>query len=78
MSYWNGPAEIRIPDHLISVPALNDCDTYYKDGTKTQIYYSPDLSYEKYREKYGELRSDGYWYWKDKDLLHLKSRGFFY
>ena len=69
--YWIGPADVRIPQHITSVIALdgyNDCspssDGEFEETEQDSDDFTP-YTIAEYRNKFAVLNADGFWYWKE-------------
>jgi hypothetical protein len=61
--FWIGPYGIKIAGSIYSVMAVDDINTVDKDGSVTCLISFNRLSREQYLDKYGEIRDDGsFWY----------------
>jgi hypothetical protein len=61
-SFWLGPFNIRVPSSCDYVVAIDGYNRLYEDGSQTEAVSMGRLTQEQYRERYAELRDDGY-YW---------------
>lgn len=68
-NYWVGTYGIRVPLNINSIP-YSDGNTMYRNGRITEVYCMDvngnplNINKDDYLNKYGEKRSDGFWYWK--------------
>jgi hypothetical protein len=73
--YWIGPANIRVPWTVTSVPQLDEVNKinmhlnkngeYYLYATQIFVIGGKRLSQNEYRKQYARLGEDGLWYWKE-------------
>ena len=64
--YWIGPYDVRVPNDKPWVVADDGYNIMDKDGEMTGRFmmHAPLMNQTIYREKYAELKDDGYYYYK--------------
>jgi hypothetical protein len=66
--FWIGPHDIKVPDHVKSLPSSDGGNTHYKDGSETEMGVPAKyaLNKEQYMLKYGinkgSVLSPDWWY----------------
>lgn len=68
--YWNGPFGVRVPNNITYIIASDGYNTMYNDGIQTARLMSspPQMNEAIYRQKFAELRNDGYYYYKPTNI----------
>jgi hypothetical protein len=67
-NYWLGPYNIRVPNHICSITYSDGMNTLTKGGLLTTAHNSEPPTKEEYLAEYTELKEDGFYWYKDRNL----------
>ena len=71
-NYWQGPANIMVPNYIDEVPCLDNVNTMIKSGSCTELGgpFPNPYTVKSYRQKFAEYK-DGQWIWKTTEIYDV-------
>lgn len=64
--YWFGPYNVLVPNSVPEVPAADGVNSYYKDGSQTEVHVFRPLPSTEWLAKYSYVQND-LMYYKEKN-----------
>ena len=76
--FWLGPYGVGVPESVKRIPSKHEPNSLSKEGWETDMPIWKILMQDQYREKYAELRDDGYYWYKTEEKPEKKNENDFW